>query len=183
MSGCDVKFLVYEITTNFLPLIIYERILKCQRHDFCIFEAILTKSIKKNTSTMKLQLQIVLLVCVVSIFGQDNQALKGKPTTLEETIPYLNQYMDDTIKYTFMVLPEQDAVAKMHFPYGMWIRNDWGLWRDSELKKFFNENEVYHPDAMSAIIFTSYHRFLNNEPIDFKGQIEWRKKAFYQTNS
>jgi len=130
---------------------------------------------------MKMLLQIVLVVCVMSIYGQDNLALKGKPTALEETIPYLNQYMDDTIKYTFMVLPEQDAVSKMHFPYGMWIRNEWGLWRDSELKKFFNEYEVYQPDAMSAIIFTSYHRFLNNEPIDFKGQIE--RHHFIQENT
>lgn len=74
---------------------------------------------------------------------------------------------DDTSKYGFMTLPEDVATGRLHFGFGMWIRNNWGLWRDSKLKHYFLDKGVGHPDDMSSIILTSYHRHLNNKPTDW----------------
>jgi hypothetical protein len=53
----------------------------------------------------------------------------------------------------------------------MQIRNNWKLWRGSVLSKYFNGFKIYHPEAMTYFIFTSYHRKINNKPIDFEGQL------------
>jgi hypothetical protein len=105
-------------------------------------------------------------------FSQTNEMLKGKPTTLDETYLYLNQMFDDTEKYGFMTLPEDVATSILHQDLGMWIRNNWGLWRESKLKNFFIDKGIGHPDDMSAIILTSYHRYLNKKLVDLEGQIK-----------
>ena len=105
-------------------------------------------------------------------YSQNDRELKGKPKTLDETYVYLDKMFDDTAKYGFMTLPEDIATSRLHFGLGMWIRNNWGLWRNSELKKYFLDKGIGHPDVMSGIIFTSYHRYLNKQPIDLEGQIK-----------
>ena len=121
-----------------------------------------------------------LLFHALLTYGQEDKALKGKPKTLEETFPYLDQIIGDMVKYNFIILPEDVAVGRLHFPFGMWIRNEWGLWKNSDLKKYFVEKGIGHPDDMTGIIFTSYHRYLNNKPIDLEGQIE-RNRRIYET--
>ena len=61
--------------------------------------------------------------------------------------------------------------------YGRVIRNSWGLWskNKNELVKHFNSLKITHPDDMSAIILTSFHRFLNNENLNLKKQIRFYK--------
>jgi len=120
---------------------------------------------------------IIILIFSTSVcFGQAKEPLEGKPKTFEETFAYLDQMFDDTATYNFMLFPEDVAISRLHFPFGMWVRNNWGLWKESELKTFFNDHGVYQPDAMSSIIFTSYYRHLHNKPIDFQGQVERLKR-------
>jgi len=127
---------------------------------------------QKDRDKMKKAIIIILTLVSVLSFGQNEAKLKGKPETLEETFQYLDQMIGDTLKYNFMILPEDVATSRLHFPFGMWIRNEWGLWKNSDLKRYFLEKGIEHPDDMSGIIFTSYHRFLNEKPIDIEGQIE-----------
>jgi len=122
---------------------------------------------------------IILLTVFIQSFGQTNHKLKGKPTTLEETYVYLDQIFDDTTKYGFMTLPEDVAAGRLHFGFGMWIRNNWGLWRNSKLKQYFLAKGITHPDDMSSIILTSYHRYLNNKIVDLDGQTK-RRQDFYK---
>ena len=129
---------------------------------------------------MKKLILIILTLTSILSFGQIEDKLKGKPKTLEETFQYLDQMIGDTLKYNFIILPEDVATSRLHFPFGMWIRNEWGLWKNSDLKKYFLEKGIEHPDDMSGIIFTSYHRFLNNEPIELNEQIN-RIKRIYGT--
>ena len=123
---------------------------------------------------------IFLTLISFSLYGQKDEKLKGNPTTLEETFKYLDLMVGDTMKYNFMILPEDVAVSRLQFPFGMWVRNEWGLWKNSDLKKYFLDKGIGHPDDMSGIIFTSYYRYLNNKPIDLEGQIE-RNKRIYET--
>ena len=42
--------------------------------------------------------------------------------------------------------------------------------------KFFSDEGVKHPDDMSAMILTSYYRYLLGKEIDFEGQLIVYKK-------
>jgi hypothetical protein len=113
------------------------------------------------------------------ISGQTKGILIGKPATLEQTYKYLDRIFDDVEKYSFKTLPEDIATSRLHFGLGMWIRNKWGLWGNSKLKNYFLDKDVHHPDDMSGIILTSYHRYLNNRPVDLDGQIK-KYNSFYE---
>lgn len=120
---------------------------------------------------MRTYIITAILLCNVLSYGYAKDRLKGRPTTLEETFIYLDNTFDDTSKYTFMTMPEDVATTRLHMGFGMSIRNRWGLWGNSKLKHYFLEKGVFHPDDMSGIIFTSYHRYLNNRPIELDSQI------------
>jgi len=62
-----------------------------------------------------------------------------------------------------------------HMSMGLWMRNNWGLWKGSRLAKWFNAQGIIHPDDMSGIILTSFWRHLNNKPIGLDEQVK-----FYQ---
>jgi hypothetical protein len=66
---------------------------------------------------------------------------------------------------------EQDMVL-YHINAGMWMRNNWGLWRGSHLAKWFNTQGIWHPDDMSGIILDSFWRHLNNKPINLDQQVK-----------
>jgi hypothetical protein len=54
----------------------------------------------------------------------------------------------------------------------MGIRNGWELWKGkNQISRFFKSKGISHPDDMSSIILTSFHRELNNKPIDLDEQI------------
>ena len=53
------------------------------------------------------------------------------------------------------------------------MRNNWALWKGSELSRWFNEKGIHHPDDMSGIIFDSFWRHLNNQPLKLEEQIKY----------
>lgn len=102
-----------------------------------------------------------------------------KPKNLDEAYVALNTLLSDTITYTFKTLPEDVSVRRLNMLIGMQMRNSWKLWRRSKFQKFFRDLGVLNPDEMSKIIFTSYHRHLNNKPILLDSQIRhitWIRK-------
>ena len=79
----------------------------------------------------------------------------------------------------FMKVAEMD-VCTFHPGLGRWIRNNWGLWSGSKLSQWFNGKGIYHPDDMSGIILTSFHRHLNNRSIGLDGQIKYYQEYWAQ---
>ena len=74
----------------------------------------------------------------------------------------------------------EDQMIHYHHGLGMWLRNNWGLWKGSRLKTWFKEKGIQHPDDMSGIIFDSFWRHLNDKPINLDEQIKvyqdyWKK--------
>jgi len=122
---------------------------------------------------MKIIFIIILAFFSINSFGQEWKNVKGKPKDLEECFEYLNKMFDDTTKYTYMTLPSDVVSGKLYsFGLGMWIRNNWGLWGNSELKKYFVENGINHPDISSGIILTEYHNYLNHRPYELKREVD-----------
>lgn len=63
----------------------------------------------------------------------------------------------DSIK----ALPNREATIKYHLGFGMWIRNNWGLWGGSRLQNYFLQRNIKHPDSMSGLILEYYYDWLN----------------------
>lgn len=69
---------------------------------------------------------------------------------------------------------------KYHHGMGMWIRNNWALWKGSRLTDYFVRLGIHHPDDMSGIILTSFHRHLNGKPIKLDEQVRYYQ-AFWNS--
>jgi len=99
--------------------------------------------------------------------------IRGKtktPENLEECFVWLDRFTSDQKQWS--KLDEKSALAQIHSTFGMWIRNEWGLWADSKLAQWFKSKGISHADDMSGIILTSYHRKLNKKEIKLIEQIE-----------
>jgi len=101
---------------------------------------------------------------------------KSIPIGLRKTIKEIDTNLNDTVKYDFKIAPEEIATSKHHFGLGLGIRNGKNLWKGGFLKMYFRLNGIKHPDDMSAIILTTYHRKLSNNSIQFKKQKQYYKE-------
>ncbi|MGB0369356.1 MAG: DUF6794 domain-containing protein [Flavobacteriales bacterium] len=114
-------------------------------------------------------LALGLLVFInTTCFSQISIGSHNKPESLEEAFIQLDQIFDDTAKYTFMTLPRREATGRHHRNLGMWMRNNWGLWGNSKLRRLLESLGYQHPDNMSDAIFRGYHQRLNHEPVDIE---------------
>jgi len=129
---------------------------------------------------MKSTIAIILLLVFGTVFSQDDckEYKKGYiPKNLKDAIEYLGCEWSESDKIEFKNKNEDSAVTELHFGYGMGIRNGWKLWKGkNQVSKFFKSKGIFHPDDMSSIILTSFHRDLNNKPIDLDKQISVYQK-------
>lgn len=131
---------------------------------------------------MNIRCLILFLSLTFVLQGQSNcdeYSKDYKPLNLKGAIQYLDCLWSESDKNNFKNKPEEDAVTEMHFGAGMGIRNAWELWNsEASLSKYFQEIGVSHPDDMSSIILTSFHRFLNEKEIDLENQVK-KSVEFY----
>lgn len=97
------------------------------------------------------------------------------PKDLKDSFNQINFFWSDSTKNEIKKLKESDFVSNNHFGFGMWMRNNWGLWRGSRLYLHLNEKGLKHPDDMSSVILTSYYRYLNNQKLKLRKQIKYYK--------
>lgn len=96
------------------------------------------------------------------------------PKDLGEAFIELDRLLKEVDKEEMKALPKRDDMIKYHFGFGMWMRNDWGLWGGSRLQKYFLEHGVDHPDEMSSVILYYYYDWLNGKKETWK---VWDKNA------
>ena len=82
------------------------------------------------------------------------------PTTLDEAFKVLDTILcNEDRRYIQEAEDPHKAVASLHHTLGMHIRNEWGLWGNSELKRDIAEKYgIIHPDDVSALILREYAR-------------------------
>ena len=99
------------------------------------------------------------------------------PKNLNDAVSYLECQWSEEDKAEFKSKPEEQAVTELHFGTGQAIRNNWNLWKKGKnrLELFFNIRGISHPDDISSIILTSFHRHLNQKDIELKEQIDYYK--------
>lgn len=105
------------------------------------------------------------------------------PKDLDEALETLRDMNDPAELAEWAAQSEDDATSGLHFSVGMALRNEWGLWHDSVLAKWFKSKGIMHADDMSAILLTSFHRRTNGLDIELDKQIKryqdfWRKEGF-----
>ncbi len=93
------------------------------------------------------------------------------PKDLQECFIELDKILPDSIKQSIPTQTEDQFSSRMHMGLGMWMRNNWGLWKGSRLSKYFNERGINHPDDMSGIILDSYYRKNSGKEIKLEEQI------------
>ena len=94
------------------------------------------------------------------------------PKDLSDALVQLNKLVDRDSKASFKSVPEEEAVHKLFFSLGRWITRNWGFYEGSRLSHSLKGMGIYHPDNMARFIIRSFHRSLNGQPIDVKGQLE-----------
>lgn len=115
----------------------------------------------------------------------DTKELKYKPKDLDEAIVQLDRIFPDSFKTQIYNMSEDEFLSNTHMSTGMWIRNNWGLWKGKDLAKYFNNLGIYHPDDMSSIILRCYYRHLHEKPYELDNQIAgyqdyWKRMEEHQ---
>jgi hypothetical protein len=97
------------------------------------------------------------------------------PSNLSECFRQLDKIMSEAEDADWFKSAEEDeAVIQSHHGLGRWIRNNWGLWsQDTKLFEYFTNLGLHHPDDMSSVILTSYHRHLNDKKLSLDEQIKY----------
>jgi hypothetical protein len=96
------------------------------------------------------------------------------PKNLSDCFVELDKMLHPSFINQFKTSEAKETI-KYHHTLGMWIRNNWGLWKGDTLARWFNNKGIFHPDDMSGIILDSYWRSLNKRPIDLENQIIYYK--------
>jgi len=122
-------------------------------------------------------IKILFFIFIASTTGQklSKKEIKYRPQNLEEAFLQLDKILPNSIKQQMQVSGPDTILTSLHFGFGMWIRNNWGLWRGKELAKYSNSIGIFHLDDMSAIILRSYYNKLNDQQLELEKQV-----AYYQ---
>lgn len=101
---------------------------------------------------------------------------KEECINLNTTINWLETNSDGESLKDWIKEDEDSATISVHHSIGRDLRNQLGLWtRDedqTEIAKYFNSIGIYHADDMSNIILTSFHKKLNNKPLELNDQVD-----------
>lgn len=101
--------------------------------------------------------------------------IEGKyiPIDLNDAIAELNKIMEDGAKKKFKEMSEDNARRKTHFSFGKYINARWHIQDGSRLTLWFQSNKIYNTDDMIDCIIATYHRSLNNQPLQFEQLAEY----------
>jgi hypothetical protein len=105
------------------------------------------------------------------------------PATLLDAFAELDRML--TVQFRSQFAADSSQAVLQHFNLGLWMRNNWDLWRGSRLSRFFNHIGVCHPDDMSGIILRSYWRYLHGRELQLEEQVRasqqyWRDQGVVQ---
>ncbi len=111
-------------------------------------------------------------VAVEPVFDEVSESDRGagvamaaarKPTNLTEAIDVAEEWLrEDETTAQF----REGEPIDYHHGLGTYMRNEWGLWADTELSRWFRARGVEHPDDMSMVVLEGLHRRVNGEDVN-----------------
>lgn len=107
------------------------------------------------------------------------------PTTLEEAMDAFQKILtgEEQIEITCM---SEDDLGRMHMGFGMWLRNNWGLWdENSPMCQHMKSLGFIHADDMSSSLMREFWARMNGLPSKLAEEIEhykeyWKKSGHKQ---
>ena len=98
-----------------------------------------------------------------------------KPNTLEEAMECFQELLSTEEQIDFIRMSEED-VGRLHMGFGMWLRNNWGLWDEkSEMCQHMKSLGFMHADDMSHSLMREFWARMNNLPSKLQEEIEYYK--------
>lgn len=81
------------------------------------------------------------------------------PKDLDEAVDSLDVLIGaEEKRYISDSLSMEDFCAFQHLDgWGIWMRNEWGLWSGSRLQQYFMDKGIVYPDDMSGVILEAYY--------------------------
>ena len=111
---------------------------------------------------------LILALIMSALFSTNAQTDESYiPRDLEEAVLALDKLISEEEKNELCKMGEDEFLAATHLGIGMYLRNEWGLWKKSELSKYFRRRGIFHPDDMSGEILKSYYKFLCQRPWNY----------------
>lgn len=99
------------------------------------------------------------------------------PKDMEDAFVELNRLSEPQAISKFKNAPEEEVLAKLHYGLGQWIIKNWNFYDGSRFSHYLKEMEVSHPDDMAQFIMSSWHRHLNDKPLNLEERaIEYRER-------
>jgi hypothetical protein len=112
---------------------------------------------------------LILLFLLKSVFllGQKKDVYDLLiPETLENCFDVLNKTLENDEILLIKTLPEDSIYDHPEFNSGTDFFHAWKLYEGSKLTKYFNKKGLYGSFEIYETILISYHRYLNNKPIN-----------------
>lgn len=108
--------------------------------------------------------------------------VKYIPYDFKGCLNQLDSLTSIKMKEWIICLPDGEFSSYVHFSFGMYLRNNWGLWGETKLARNLHKMGILHPDDMTEIILTSYQRKLKGEDMKLSEQIKFYQDYWRETN-
>jgi hypothetical protein len=94
------------------------------------------------------------------------------PEDLEDAFGEIKRLSEPEALDKFRSGAEEEVARKLHFGLGRWIIVNWGFYDGSRFSHYLKELGLSHPDDMAQFVIRTFHRELNNLPLDEEPLIE-----------
>lgn len=98
------------------------------------------------------------------------------PSTLEEAMVTFTKLLTIEEQIEFARMHEQEII-RMHHGFGMWLRNNWGLWdENSAMCRYMKSLGFMHADDMSHSLLREFWARMNKLPSKLAEEIQEYKE-------
>lgn len=87
------------------------------------------------------------------------------PAPLAEAFLHLDRQVPAEDRDVLRITPPGEML-RYHLGLGMYVRNEYGLWRGGPLQDLFREKGVRHPDDMSHVVLEAYGLYLRGATVN-----------------
>lgn len=138
-----------------------------------------TNPIDSARVAYELTLKCDSLLNELSSSGLDSVNLNyDVPNDFTECLITLDSITNPAMREWIMCLPDEEFSKHVRLTLGMHLRNNWGLWKETELTKDLHSLGIIHPESMSAIILNSYQRRVKGENLELDKLIHSHQEAY-----
>ncbi|HEU5124852.1 MAG TPA: DUF6794 domain-containing protein [Verrucomicrobiae bacterium] len=116
---------------------------------------------------------VLCLLLVSCSVPSSRPATNYIPVDLEDAHRELARMLPPKELEHIKAMTTESETIEYHMNLGLGLRNQWGLWHDSRLARFFDRLGVHHPDDMSGIILETFWCKLHGQPFRLNERVRY----------